>query len=102
MKYNLPQSITSEKDLRYYEEYLKCDLKKPDLNTYLEEQKGKFVKAEICFERFFQSRIGVMLDVGTDYIVLKQGNGSESVIPISAIRLLTVMRRSSPHKQNFD
>ncbi|MBE6749606.1 MAG: hypothetical protein E7560_00385 [Ruminococcaceae bacterium] len=100
MKYNLPQRITSEKDLSVYEEYLKCDLKKSgfgsadirdlDFNMYLNAQKNKFARVEICVGSLLQTKTGVIFAVGSDYIVLKQNNGCETAIPFAAIRALTI------------
>ncbi len=98
MERNLPSYITSEQDLIAYEKYLKngkrelCSEKKqyhmqietpkktqtPEIlsnpiffQCYLKKHIGKLIKAESLIGNRLENRMGTLIDVGSDYIVIK-------------------------------
>ena len=95
MERNLPSYITSEQDLIAYEKYLKngqrelnsekkqCHIQAetpkkaqtPEIFSnpicYLKKHIGKLIKAESLIGNRLENRIGILMEVGSDYIVIK-------------------------------
>ena len=100
--------IVSEKDLEYYENRLNqmavsdkmCKVsettkQKSLLGHHLTVCKGKLVKVEICSGNCLQSKVGMLLDVGADYIVIKSSNAPVStVVPINNIHCITFVHNN--------
>lgn len=88
------RAILSEKDLEYYENRLNGFKPPPNhrhlLEHHLTSCKGKLVKVEICNGGCRQTKVGLLLDAGEDFISLKMGNAPVSTaIPISNINSVT-------------
>ncbi len=94
MNNNLPNGITGEKDLELYEMYLKNDLKDYSTNykNCLEKHKGKFVKVESFISGRIYSRSGVLLEVGSEYIIIRPDkNCISTLINLKDVKYITVI-----------
>ena len=136
MQKNFPSHITSEKDLRLYEEYLENE-KSPNQCTelscriepkpnsminrsynlpvnqsihdsnmffcgYLKNHRGKLVKVESLIANRLESRIGILFEVGANYIVLKLNrNACSMVIETSSIKYITIIHDNDMRKTNI-
>ena len=120
MEHNFPCPIKGDKDLRYYEEYLKkCDSTEKSgltvenstersnmrlsdtvhLHTYLNTMVGKLVRVESLIGGCLESRVGVLFIVGQDYIVLKLYRGCSTMIcDSSSIKYITVIHDNDLNK----
>lgn len=100
--------IVRDEDLKYYEDYLNnLSLSNPKPRTmktqkpmenlmlsqnYLQTVIGKLLKVEILSSGFNDSKIGILLDVGMDYIIIKQYRGCCTVmIPTNNIKFITII-----------
>lgn len=136
MEHNFPCPIISDKDLKYYEDYLnKCDTESEELqirnrggerkmivesnlprekNTaaglsdtvylpaYLKTMTGKLVRVESLIGGCLESRVGILLRVGADYIVLKLYRGCSTMIcESSSIKYITVIHDNDLNKSGF-
>ncbi|MBR6510216.1 MAG: hypothetical protein IKT38_06385 [Clostridia bacterium] len=107
--------IVREEDLKYYEDYLNnlsitnqkpktMIPKKPieNLNlsqNYLQTVIGKLLKVEILNSNFNDCKIGILLDVGLDYIIIKQyQNCCTVMIPINNIKFITIVHDNDIRK----
>lgn len=113
MDFNSP-IIESEQDLQVYEDYLKDNfpnksvknnmMQKPivsnpkNLNSpifsggYLRQNIGKLLKVESLIGNLLDTRIGILLDVGTDFLALKIHKSCCSlIIPTSSIKYITII-----------
>lgn len=102
---NNMKPIVCEKDLEYYENNLRnmsCSrirvesveetLRKNSLTSHLIKHKGKLVKVETVMGSCTKSKSGILLEVGTDFIVLKMGNVPVSItVPLNQIHFITVI-----------
>ena len=100
--------IVTEKDLEHYEKRLNSmDIRpknrtnppivteKNMLENHLTAGKGKLVKAEICGGGCLQTKVGLLLDVGDDYIVIKNSGASVStVIPMGNLHCITFIHNN--------
>ncbi len=120
MDYSLPHRIKNERDLQIYENFIKgddapiksasamvatekntskCTL--PQTNTtadnaffngYLKNHRGKLIKVESLIGSRLESRIGILLEVGNDYIVLKlPRNNCSMLMQMAAIKYVTIV-----------
>ena len=134
MEYNLPHRISSEKDLKYYEQYigseskllntncskaLSCESENPKnqkikvienkllnsemnkaqnrlyWNDYLKNHIGKLVRVESLVCERLESRIGILLAVGNDYIVIKPNrNCCSMMIGSQSIQYITIIHNN--------
>ncbi len=90
------RSIMNEQDLEYYESHLSsldnsCNINRKSLfGAHLTSCKGKLVKVEICSGGCRQTKSGLLLDVGEDFISIRVGNAPVSTaIPIANIHSIT-------------
>lgn len=61
-------------------------------NGYLRNHQGKLVKIESLIGNALDSRIGILLDIGADYIAIKLNKSCCSMmIPTSAIKYITII-----------
>lgn len=104
--------IVTEKDLDHYEKRLnQMDMRiknrtnppivteKNMLENHLTAGKGKLVKVEVCGGGCLQSKVGMLLDVGSDFIVIKNSGASVStVIPICNLHCITFIHNND-HRQ---
>lgn len=109
---NEMRSIKGERDLMYYEENLKnmrgfeknsqrsdSVIKKGTLEHHLTSHKGKLVKIELVGNGYKKFKIGQLLDVGEDYVVIKVGNAPVStVVPISNIECITFVHNNDKRR----
>lgn len=126
MEHNFPCPIKSDKDLRFYEDYLKnCDADKTEqsrkmtvescsprnmtaytrlsdavfMPAYLKTHIGKLVRVESLIGGCLESRVGILLEVGADYIVLKLYRGCSTMIcEASSVRYITVIHDNDMNK----
>lgn len=113
MEFNSPV-IESEKDLQVYENYLKDNFPERNVKTkmmqkpivsnpkvlnspifsggYLRQNIGKLFKVESLIGNLLDTRIGILLDVGADFIALKIHKSCCSlIIPTSSIKYITII-----------
>ncbi len=136
MQKNFPSHITSEKDLKLYEEYLENE-QKPTQSTelscrteskpyymmskssvlpanqsiqnsnmffqgYLRNHRGKLVRVESLLGNRLESRIGILFEVGANYIVLKLNrNACSMMIEASSIKYITIIHDNDMRKANI-
>ncbi len=94
--------IVCERDLEYYENRLNkmpingtINTNKSLLAHHLTSCKGKLVRVEICSGGCVQIKVGLLLDVGTDFISIRQGTAPISTaIPISNIMSITFIHNN--------
>lgn len=131
MEHNFPSPITSDKDLKYYEDYLKsCNTESEALQTrknssneckitvesgsprgnmrmtdtvylpaFLNTMVGKLVRVESLIGGCLESRVGILMRVGADYIVLKLYRGCSTMIcEASSIKYITVIHDNDLNK----
>ena len=120
MEHNFPCPITGDKDLKYYEDYLKkCDNeekigimveKRPEcsnvqlndtayLPAFLNTMVGKLVRVESLIGGCLESRVGILFKVGADYIVLNLYRGCSTMIcEFSSIKYITVIHDNDLNK----
>ena len=105
---NKPVPILTEKDLDHYEKRLnQMDMRpknctnppvvaeKNMLENHLTAGKGKLVKVEVCGGGCLQSKVGLLLDVGSDFIVIKNSGASVStVIPMCNLHCITFVHNN--------
>ena len=123
MEHNFPCPITGEKDLKYYEDYLKksengtesrvtveraskCnDIRLNDtayMPAFLNTMVGKLVRVESLIGGCLESRIRILLNVGADYIVLKLYRGCSTMIcEASSIKYITVIHDNDLNKSGL-
>lgn len=136
MQKNFPTHITSEKDLKLYEEFLESEQNptnnnelsctvEPRLNSmmsrshnlpahqgiqgsnmffqgYLKNHKGKLVRVESLLGNRLETRIGILFEVGANYIVLKLSRSSCSMmIEASSIKYITIIHDNDMNKANI-
>ncbi len=85
-------SINCEKDLEFYEKQLMGNLSdEMNFKKHLMNCKGKMVLVETWVGGNVFKKKGKLLEVGDDYIVLKNANSCQStIIPASNIHFITV------------
>lgn len=61
-------------------------------NGYLRKNQGKLLKVESLIGNTLDTRIGILLDVGADYIAIKINNSCCSLlIPTASIKYITII-----------
>ena len=126
MEHNFPCPIRSDKDLNFYEDYLKhCDTEQGEkscqmtvknspsrgINTYtrlsdeaflpayLKTMTGKLVRVESLIGGCLERRVGTLIQVGADYIVLKLYQSCSTMIcEASSIKYITVIHDNDLNK----
>lgn len=129
-----PTHITSEKDLKLYEDFLETEIGAPTKNDgltctveprqgrmispnrsapattgsfsstmffqgYLKNHIGKLVKVESLLGNCLENRIGVLFEVGANYIVLKLHKSACSMmIEASSIKYITIIHDNDVNK----
>ena len=101
--------INDSKDLKVYEKYLANDTvcyENENNNCgyfkgYLKKCIGKLIRVESLIGNRLQTRTGILMDVGCDYIVIKTAtNCSSMVIEGTSIKYITVLHSISGLKRN--
>lgn len=94
--YNFPKSITSEKDLDVYKNYLDKNFPKTNTsgeNGFLSRYTGKTVKIEMNIGNRTEIKIGILTDVYGDCIVLSRPRESFTMLcKYDAVKCITVMQ----------
>lgn len=123
MEYAKPRHIVNEKDLKFYENYLKNDTvtcKEISLSApaeapkriipetltnpvffqgYLKNHRGKLIKVESVLGDRLESRTGILLEVGNDFLVIKlQRSCLSMMIPGSFIKYITIIHDNDIRK----
>ncbi len=123
MEHNFPCPITGEKDLKYYEDYLKksdnrtesrvtveraskyndiCLTDTAYMPAFLNTMVGKLVRVESLIGGCLENRIGILLNVGADYIVLKLYRCCSTMIcEASSIKYITVIHDNDLNKSGL-
>lgn len=111
----ISKPIVREEDLKYYEDYLNnislpnknsksLTAKKPIENlefsqNYLQTVIGKLLKVEFLNSNSNDLKIGILLDVGMDYIIIKQyQNCCTVMIPTNNIKFITIIHDNDIRK----
>ena len=119
MENNFPIPIVSEKDLNVYENYLRQDNKATNvvvknksyipetltnpvfLPAFLKNHIGKLVKIESLIGDCLQARVGTLLQVGADFVVIKLNqNCSSMVVEGRSIKFITIIHDNDSRKIN--
>ena len=116
MENNFPIPIVNEKDLNVYENYLRQEknilsknksyvpetLTNPVfLPAFLKNHIGKLVKIESLVGECLQVKIGTLLQVGADFVVIKLSqNCSSMVIEGRSIKFITIIHDNDTKKIN--
>ncbi len=93
--------IKSEKDLKYYEDYLKCETADPlkttaDFGAYLKKHIGKLIKAELFSG---ECKTGFILEAQNGFFVIKAvRNCISTAIPFENIKYLTIIHDNDIRK----
>lgn len=123
MEHNFPCPIVSEKDLKYYDEYIKTSDVKPEkscaasgnrsdgvtilpptdsLHDFLKMQIGKIVRIESLVGSCLERRVGQLMQVGADYIVIKLYQScSTTICELSSVKYITVIHDNDLNKAVF-
>ena len=120
MENNFPIPIVNEKDLNVYENYLRQDNKTTSvvvknksyvpetltnpvfLPAFLKNHIGKLVKIESLIGDCLQAKVGTLLQVGADFVVIKLNqNCSSMVIEGRSIKFITVIHDNDTKKLNY-
>ncbi len=116
MENNFPIPIMNDKDLKVYEDYLKKDNQKPVIKSYVPETLtntvflpaylknhiGKLVKIEALVGNRLECRVGTLLEVGADFLVIKlQQNCCTTVIGGNSIKFITIIHDNDFKKANL-
>ncbi|MBQ6848217.1 MAG: hypothetical protein IJO62_04835 [Clostridia bacterium] len=95
-------AIMNERDLEYYENRLDnltntCNINRKSLfGAHLTSCKGKLVSVEICSGGCRQTKSGLLLDVGEDFISIRISNAPVSTaIPIANIHSITFIHNNN-------
>ena len=109
---NMLRPITNESDLDFYRSNLEMmnfdtgrmnpaeeSRQKELFWNHLTNHKGKLVKVEIKVGNCSKSKVGILLDVGADFIDLKiNGAPISIVIPVSSVHSVTVVHDNDRRK----
>lgn len=116
MENNLPMPITSDRDLKVYENFLRNQSKNqtavsknsyiPDtltnnvyLPAFLKNHIGKLVKIESLIGNGLESRTGTLMQVGADFVVIKlKASCSSMVIEGRSIKYITIVHDNDARK----
>lgn len=83
MRESFPTPITTDKDLEFYEAYLKQEFENLASKKFEERLKsliGSLVKAECLISNRLEIRTGYLLEVGEDFILLKQSQSNQKTM----------------------
>lgn len=99
MNDNLPIPITTENDLSVYENYLieEFDVSPkptPNLTDYLKSYIGKPVKIDCDIGNRFESKIGILTQVGKDFITISLQSKKDMIIALKTVKFLTILQNS--------
>ena len=97
---NFPVPLTNERDLDLYEKYINnadSGFKK-SLPQYLSCHIGKPVRVETVILNRMDTKAGILLDVGRDYLVLKLPECQSMIIEGSCIKFITVIHNGNYRK----
>lgn len=99
---NKMMHINCEKDLEFYEKnltqmpYNETLQHKGDFAKHLTGCIGKWVMVETCSGRCMSKKVGKLLEVGEDYIVIKMSEDCVStIIPKQNINFITVAHKNT-------
>ncbi|MBR6533343.1 MAG: hypothetical protein IKT44_02825 [Clostridia bacterium] len=99
MNDNFPTPITTENDLSFYENYLHQEfdvLPKPthNLTDYLKPHIGKTIKADCAVGNRLESKIGILTQVGEDFITITLQSKKDMIIGLKTVKFLTILQNS--------
>lgn len=119
MEQNFPKNIRNESDLAVYERYLnretaqkatqqiriepRKEVSIPENLTnpiffqcFLKKHIGKLIKAESLIGNRLDTRIGTLIEVGADYIVIKPDKRSiTTVIALKCVKYVSIIHHKS-------
>jgi len=120
MEQNFPKYIKNESDLAVYESYLRKHTEKLPVNQirienkeednlpehlknpvffqcFLKKHIGKLIKAESLIGNRLDTRIGILLEIGSDYMVIKPGKTCvTTVIDLKCVKYVSII-----HDNNY-
>lgn len=118
MQQNFPKYIKNESDLAIYEGYLRKNSEKISSNQiknessneenlpeylknpvffqcFLKKHVGKLIKAESLIGNRLDTRIGILLEIGSDYIVIKPNkNCVTTVIDLKCVKYISIIHNN--------
>lgn len=99
MNDNFPTPITTENDLSFYENYLLGEFDvspKPtqNLTDYLGAYIGKTVKIDCAIGNRLESKIGILTQVGEDFITITLQSKKDMIIGLKAVKFLTILQNN--------
>ncbi len=100
MDNNLPIPITNEKDLLFYEDYLKQEF--TTVNTqesyeYLENFLKCVVKIDCEIANRIESKIGTLETFGKDFLVINLQNQKKSIILLKCVKFITILQNNKKY-----
>lgn len=111
MENKFPVPIINEKDLKVYEDFIKVDNPKKQnlpkmytpetllnnvfLPAYLKMHIGKLVKIECLIGNRIETKIGTLLEIGADFLVIKlKEQCCSMVIEGSSVKFITIIHNN--------
>ncbi len=98
MNDSFPVPIINERDLDTYEKYINYGSEFKSLPQYLNCHIGKPVRVEVAILNRIETKIGVLMDVGKDFLVLKLPECQSMIIEGSCIKFITVIHNGNYKK----
>ncbi len=103
MNTDFPIPITTATDLEFYENFLKQEFKITPATSFIQNLKsyiGSLVKIEYTVGNRIEAKTGWLLEVGEDFILLKQmQTGQKTLLRSSVVKFVTLLKNNvkNPH-----
>ncbi len=94
---NFPIPLLNEKDLEIYDKYI-TEVSVKNLPEYLKNHIGKPAKVEVAVLNRIETKVGILMDVGKDFLVLKLPECQSLIIEGGCIKFITVMHNGNYRK----
>ena len=117
MEQNFPKYIKNESDLAVYEKYLNREIAKSTPSVKIERYEnnvrteapsgplvyqcflrkhiGKLIKAESLIGNRLEARIGILMEVGSDFIVIRPNkNCVTTVIDLKCVKYISIIHNN--------
>ena len=100
MNDNFPIPITTENDLNIYENYLIDEFEispkpKHNLTDYLKSYIGKPIKIDCAIGNRLESKIGVLTQIGEDFIAITTQSKRNMLTRLENIKFLTILQNNT-------
>lgn len=97
-----PSPITNEADLDFYENYLQQEFKKPRHETLMQRLEafvGCRLKTEYSIGNRSEIKIGKLLEIGQDFILIAQApNGQKTLVLSDSINAVTILGNTAKNQ----